>query len=846
MRYRFIIWALALLPVFIPSCIDSGFDNESDGLSYESLPPGISLRFSCMDLDTRTVKTDSTGIDAYNENKLDSIDVFFYPDGGTGSDAVYHDKIYDYTPGDLHQLIITKDFVDTYIFPTGKSKCWVYAIANYPVRIVNNGDLSGTSVPELKALQMDLDVSGDDIAPLQQHFVMSTEVDPTKGDGAFELPLLGRKRDVVASGTVPLKRVASKITVMIRVEEDVRITNTVTIKSTDPETGESVTHTLERKEVWHPDREGMKVYLVAGAVRGRVSGVPVPDSPLLDYDSKDVDYTASSAQTHSYDSYTNTGTNENPVWEATSSEGLFYPAPPFYTYPREWSFGSEEEPYLKLQIPWNREAHDSTDVLYRWDVLNKNYYYKIYCPCTRLSDGKTAALVRNNMYAVFINVAILGSESEEGSLLANGSYYVCNWQEKDEAQQGEEPGQGGNEHVDHTAEIKGARYLYVAKQEYSLYNVNTLQIPYTTSDECELVNFTMKYTDFAVKNGNTTTISEITLDESDGSWVDNDATTGYRTFYFHNRATGWSGKIYLDKNTKKIMFEHVLNNDLDDPNHAYDVSAFTFTFRIKHADVNNYYKDITVHQYPAIMIDYESNPSNNNHYGYTYVNNGSSGYGTNGTDSGSNTNFNMFLIETTVLPSNSEYKLGDPRVNTIDNINGNNWPTTKPTGTSTWSATAAAIEGGNNRKLTYYYPVNDDSSADNIIAPKVRVASSHGATSELSYANGFRRCAAYQEKGYPAGRWRLPTVAEVNYIAQLNTDGKIDRLFGSASGTTDYWCNSGYITTYSNGTAPLYVKDTSGSKYVRCVYDEWYWSGSSNPRLAQADYSTFTWGDIAR
>ena len=299
-----------------------------------------------------------------------------------------------------------------------------------------------------------------------------------------------------------------------------------------------------------------------------------------------------------------------------------------------------------------------------------------------------------------------------------------------------------------------------------------------------------------------------------------------------------------------ISFNHPLNNDTSTSD--YDVSPYKISFTIRHKDDPSYAKEVTIEQRPAIMIDMDNN-TGGTHYGYTYVNGGSgTTYGTNGTDSGNNTNFNMFIIETTVLPSDSDYLLGDPRLTTVDNLNS--WPTSDSS-VSTWSATAASVQG-TNRKLTYYYPVDPSTNANNIIAPKYRVASSHGATTTLSYQYAFRRCASYQEKGYPAGRWRLPTVAEVSYITKLNADGMIVRLFGSTSNgeTTDYWCNSGYVTVY-DGTdaaskqAPVVHTGTSGSKFVRCVYDEWYWDGikyNGTDYTTVTPLTTFKWGDIER
>ena len=92
----------------------------------------------------------------------------------------------------------------------------------------------------------------------------------------------------------------------------------------------------------------------------------------------------------------------------------------------------------------------------------------------------------------------------------------------------------------------------------------------------------------------------------------------------------------------------------------------------------------------------------------------------------------------------------------------------------------------------------------------------------------------------------MPTKAEIEYIAKLNADGKIDRLLGSASGTTPYWCNSGYVTV-EIGQTPIYTPSITNSSntYVRCVYDDWYWSNTTYKRI-ETGRNNFRWGDEAR
>ena len=133
-----------------------------------------------------------------------------------------------------------------------------------------------------------------------------------------------------------------------------------------------------------------------------------------------------------------------------------------------------------------------------------------------------------------------------------------------------------------------------------------------------------------------------------------------------------------------------------------------------------------------------------------------------------------------------------------------------------------------------------------------------------------RRAAAYQELGYPAGRWRLPTFGEVEYIMTLAAEQKIPRLFGTTnSGTWYYWCAQGAVAVpdanntnqkiqivenLSRGGYPYYnmpLEPFSGNRYLartRFVYDEWYWGSetltpsSATPNETSTIYE-FTWGD---
>ena len=113
-------------------------------------------------------------------------------------------------------------------------------------------------------------------------------------------------------------------------------------------------------------------------------------------------------------------------------------------------------------------------------------------------------------------------------------------------------------------------------------------------------------------------------------------------------------------------------------------------------------------------------------------------------------------------------------------------------------------------------------AVDNIIAPVFMFASEWGrqGNGESGFDTVAKRCATYQEAGYPAGRWRLPTEAEVAFVANLQANGYIGTLFGGGR----YWISNGNALSINNGNV---VHQATGNS-TRCVYDIWYWGDEAN------------------
>ena len=173
---------------------------------------------------------------------------------------------------------------------------------------------------------------------------------------------------------------------------------------------------------------------------------------------------------------------------------------------------------------------------------------------------------------------------------------------------------------------------------------------------------------------------------------------------------------------------------------------------------------------------------------------------------GTNNNPNQYTIYVT---ANSPYAIGDPR-----------------SSTSVSAASLNISQKGDYKgnTLKTYYPTRGREVA-NMIAPAFKIASSWGKTLDISFARAKERCASYQENGYPAGRWRVPTEAEIAYVISLSEDNKIPKLFDEG-----YWCSSGTVYGSSDDAAA-----------VRCVYDVWYW-GEGKEGDAANNYERFYWG----
>ncbi len=837
---RYLLGILAAAALLTVSC------EKETGRFVSVTPPqdGIVLKLAFGD-DTKAESL-REGEAARNEILIQNsqVDIFFFRDS---SDAAPVRKFkLNATVQDTYVSIPTTFGEVKEIFggqDQGK-KCYVYVVANfdgnYPSKL-NASQFSEVTLGDLRALDLD---TAHWSTGNQDYFVMT---------GGTQLTLRNALGSTPATGTIKIRRIAAKVTFAL----------TVASSTADGSTN------------WTPITNAMSVYMVYSMRKAKLGAEPisVPVDEIKAVSAQN-DASTDDKYLYEYSPYPLVQTDEiiqHDRGGVIENDHVFVPEnnDPFYSYPVTWDAGVVTEPYLKLIIPWNNGTR------------TKQYYYKIPFAISQLE--------RNNWYKIYIDVQILGSEEPVPPMI-EVHYCVCDWSGSEDTS---EQQQGDVTVI--PAQIIAARYLSVPTTEYVLYNEDEIRIPITSSHDVEVVGFSVSsnaykdshmvdanyvgrtpriYNPFTTCNGSST----ITAVHPDYSQTTVSAQT--TTFTFGNDPSGTYGWSIKADGRDAIIVHHTLNRDLSGL--AYDVAPYTVRFRVRHiSSQNDYYSDVTVEQRPSIIIKPETNGGGT--YGNAFVN-GSQNAGNNYTTSGgwwsttysdpidgswtsgqnamegrwtyflgsspsgvsnsSNQNLSMYVIETSVLPNTGNigrYMLGDPRSLEVDNING--------TAEAAWSNHVLTLKDwdGNTRGLTYYYPSGRDTTFNKMIAPKIRIASSHGSTVPMLFENAHRRCASYQEDGYPAGRWRLPTMAEIEYIAQLNSNGKIPLLLGSDDGTTDYWCNSGYVTVQKNRT-PVYTNNTTSStaRYVRCVYDDWYWGISSHSRLPENRRGTFVWGDQLR
>lgn len=794
-------------------------------------PGSITINLSNSSM-TRTLESDNS------ENLIENVAIGLYVDSPDETQSPVAFQTFEgFKDYNKHQVVmqLTDEMIAT-LFEGHGNQCQMFAVANLP---------AGSTIPENPTIEdlKKIPVSSNfRTLKVQPSFVMT-------GEGKVTYtPPTGSEKIGSASGSATLYRAAAKIRLNLQIPDTIHVGNATDFV------------------VWEPVKNNIRA-LMNNGVQQAISS-PVGTGDNFWKPTASTAYYNSTLIEGSERGFTNTGTGTY----------TYVMDVPFYTYPNSWNETAAEDrkTSLTLIVNWGIRGQES------WNT----FYYQI--PITPV---KLPHIDKNYSYTVNLKLGMLGSLTpEEEFHLEDLSYQIVDW---------------GNENVD--VDIKDFRYLVVNPNVVTFDNEANMVIPFYSSHPVELSNITMSFKRFNFYTGTNGDVVDITVPQSklnNSIWTHQETVNGVTTTV---RDTICTFNVVKDPTTNQLslVVKHPLevwtpvnnnstsittgntvnltgnsgtgNQTLDrvtnsinhfnrptNPEAPY--SAYTFNVHIAHKDKPDYASDITITQYPAMYIEAKRNPGGgNSDKGNVWVNaaNGTGGdyggvWGISST--ASNKNPNMYVINISQLDAGSEFIIGDPRLDQINNsldVRNNGSLTTASTNAATWdtSSTSLYYEGNNrNRHLTYYYPTEEvaqTATKGKMIAPKIRIASSFGVTQMLYRNYARRRVAVYQELGCPAGRWRLPTYSELLYIIRLSSTGKIPMLFNhypngdSRESYCRYWTAQGLYRINSDGT--LTKADDSNTGGVKGIYDEWYWENSQYQITpdANGNYS-YTLGDVPR
>ncbi len=815
-----------------------------------------------------------------SENLIDNLVIGLYPLSASEDDPATIWK----TPSELNgnknktiTLQLSDDMVKTLFGenPDGK-KCRIYALANVK-------DLEDIEVPEYASISQMKQLiikSHFKTTKVQSSFVMAGGNDEVE----YTAPASSSEKGH-ASGMVNLTRTAAKIKLNIKLPEKIEIKN----------------EKEEVVETWRPvpnTENGIRVLLN--------NGVQEAYSVTPEYDEEVDKWKPTNTQAY-YDS----DLTKNSVRTLKKGSGN-YPYTmdvPFYTYPNSWTESVEEthKTTMTLLVPWQKEGESSWNTFYyqvpvtqsEVTFLSSNHYYTV-----NLEVGILGSLVPDTPLEVDnVSYQIVDWGSKEVDvpihdyryLVVNPNVYTFN----------NEVNMPIPYYTSHPVEITNITISY---QRFNF--VSDPKNP----EVGRVVTFTIdqeQITTTNEKNPNEPICSSSLSKTADQEYVNIYHPLNLWTPYDKN-----GNLVHLsghNKDYNELDFNDEIKITADsikyyEPIEDDAFSMYTITFTLRHIDKPEYQENVVIYQYPAMYIEADRNPAskcegnvfvngythnteqlNNSNYSITGATESPS-YGTLkgiGEDhEANNNNPNMYIINVTSLSNNDSFKvregeevteyhyiIGDPRSKVIKNalntsyINSNqpelgwrNLAISASTAEASANRCASANalydgKGRTSRRLLYYYNTIEDGSVLNMIAPQFRIASSWGTTGRITRPFARYRAALYQENAFPAGRWRIPTLAEFSYINKLSEEAKIPQLFTSG---VPYWTSEGLYMA-KDGEVIRYdllapdddkVHGEKQGRYsaVRAVYDEWYWSEYPQYSItpdANGNY-TYTLGDVPR
>ena len=771
MKSIFKVMTVLLLPLlFWTGC---GREN----LPSEGIPDHcIEITLSGLNPALATKANSSRGADAYNENLVKSVDCFFYPNGATTSDAVFMALGRGAEPvaeGDSTVYKVKVFFTDAdanrMFGSTVSGTCQLFVVCNAPLSYSGH-----TDVASLKELVVENDFTAQTV---QSSFVMSADEIAT-----VTLKTVGDDR--TASGRIKVSRAAAKIQFFLLIPDEF-----------EDESG----------QIWEPVLDaGIGISMSNAVKRGKVDGeYNVQTSDYITYGSRAV-------------------TELDPSELITGHEDFTYTHVPFYSYPCSWSDLSDYATSVVFRIPWR--IRGESNHRYRKYQLNPNV--------------GTMDLQRNKYYRTFVRVASLGGADKESIvIIPDCDYEILPWMnEGASAGQGLVPGELVTYKylvIDHPEQVINNEpkvyFTYVSSSPISSVKINSIKY-YVNANANPESTQTVNSTVTADSQDVDTNAGTITVDKSNPGYVTfahslDDMYSALTIYATITNEDGCTQDVVVEQNPSISLYRKAKSGDVFVNGYFARVANSPFGTRFSQGG-SYYYRDpkSTYNNSNAVTM-----PNPSREYGTTIYAGATSGslstfYTTEVCISSFNTDNNTYSYTYNNTQHNEVYRIGDPR-KTMEEVYGSSWslyPYLYYNGTA---------QGANEawQEPLKILTTSQNAEDQNIVAPKFLVSSSLNAmlTSNLpTFDQAVSRAAVYQETGYPAGRWRIPTEAEVAFIVARQQDGTIPDLYVEDS---DYWTGSGRLIYIADSGTSITFKDGGSEKQsVRFVYDLWYWGDDAS------------------
>lgn len=738
--------------------------------------------------------------DDLNEFKVRSLHLYFFRSEGHDDAAseYVHDVIvegeFDYSR--QLRLALPDDALKAGgLFGPDSDTCLVYAVAN-----VDESLLTAKTVDGLKSTLIG---SGFAETKIQDSFAM---------DGSATLTLDRSTRSV--TGTVTLQRAAAKLVLSVEVPPSIEVEH----KIVNPLDGTVQTVAA----TYYPRPADMHVWISNGVAASELNTAPVPPGE---------------ERLYSNEVYVADGSGSPFTTDSSRPKYPYVQDIPFYSYPSSWDqYSPKGNCYLTLELPWQYADPQGT-------THNVVTYYRLSVRPDR------NCIERNTLYDMRVTISRLGGTTvqEPVDMLFDWNYNM-QWNIQTLP-----------------TDIKEIRYLVLNNNNFStalsayaftMENETSISIPYNTSHPVEIESVQLSWRDF-YNNAD----RSITLVPSGSPGYT------YSSIGAYSPSGNYAG-IEIDAEAsvlrlRRDMLHIAWSNNRPAIRTDAAINAYTFRINLRHidaaADEPSARATVVITQIPAIYITTQQTGNDRRFINNQYSSR-STTYGFVTTydvwdelrtsqrpfwlgsyhNDDNVQNKNTYILTISKFAAGDDYIIADPRTRSVDNLNPNG---TSATTRATWSRS-----DGTGARLTNYYPADRNASKTRFIAPQLRVASQWGVTYQITRVAAERRCASYQEDGRPAGRWRLPTAAEIEYISLLSNKKYIPYLFGTEGNTANYWCASGGIDVDNSTTNPSVTvipenEETRTRRAVRCVYDEWFWTTDT---LTNANKGRFRWGDRAR